>query len=74
MSRAIGGHTNLIEHHIETHSQGGCAQAHLPFAWIQKKPVVLEELQAMLDKSGIEEFHSEWSSPIILVPKANGSV
>ncbi len=39
-----------------------------------KKKVVQEELKAMLDLGVIEESHSDWASPIVLVPKTDSSV
>ncbi len=39
-----------------------------------KKNVVQEELKAMLNLGVIEESHSDWASPIVLVPKTDGSV
>ncbi len=39
-----------------------------------KKKVVQSELEAMLEMGVIEESHSDWASPIVLVPKTDGSV
>ena len=39
-----------------------------------KKKVVQDELDAMLDMGVIEESHSDWSSPVALVPKSDGFV
>ncbi len=39
-----------------------------------KKNLVQEELKAMLNLGVIEESHSDWASPIVLVPKTDGSV
>ena len=39
-----------------------------------KKKVVQDEIKAMLDMGVIEESHSDWSSPVVLVPKPNGTV
>ncbi len=36
-----------------------------------KKKVVQSELEAMLEMGVIEESHSGWASPIVLVPKTN---
>lgn len=38
-----------------------------------KNQGVQEELTAMLDM-GVVKFHSDWSSQVVLVPKADGSV
>ncbi len=69
----LPGRTNLIQHHIETepgvvvHSRPYCLPEH-------KKKVVQSELEAMLEIGVIEESHSDWASPIILVPKTDSSV
>ncbi len=39
-----------------------------------KKKVVQAELEAMLEMGVIEESRSDWASPIVLVPKTDGSV
>ncbi len=44
---------------------------HLPE---HRKNVVREELKAILDLGVIEESHCDWASPIVLVPKTDGSV
>ncbi len=36
--------------------------------------MVQDELEAMLELGVIEESHSDWASPIVLVPKMDGSV
>lgn len=33
-----------------------------------------EEVQAMLELGVIEESHSKWLSPVILVPKLDGTI
>ncbi len=69
----LPGRTNLIQHHIETepvivvHSRPYRLPEH-------KKKVVQSELEAMLEMGVIEESHSDWASPIDLVPKTDGSV
>ncbi len=39
-----------------------------------RKKVVQSELEAMLEMGVIEESRSDWASPIVLVPKTDGSV
>ncbi len=63
--------TNLIQHHIET-EPGVVVRSRL-YRLTQKK-VVQSELEAMLEMGVIEESHSDWASPIVLVPKTDGSV
>ncbi len=36
--------------------------------------MVRDELEAMLELGVIEESHSDWACPIVLVPKTDGSV
>ncbi len=48
-------------------------QPAVSFTGTQKK-VVQSELEAMLEMGVIEESHSDWASPIVLVPKTDGSV
>ncbi len=67
------GRTNLIQHHIET--EPGVVVRSRPYRLPeQKKKVVQSELEAMLEMGVIEESHSDWASPIVLVPKTDGSV
>ncbi|KAI5617023.1 hypothetical protein C0J50_23276 [Silurus asotus] len=69
----LPGRTNLIEHHIET--SPGIVVRSRPYRLPEhRKNVVREELQAMLDMGVVEESHSDWSSPVVLVPKSDGSV
>lgn len=44
---------------------------HLPK---HKKQVVREELTAMFNMGLIEESHNDWSCPVVLFPRADGSV
>ena len=39
-----------------------------------KKKLVQAEIKAMLELGVIEESHSAWSSPIVLVGKPDGSI
>ncbi len=65
--------TDLVQHHIET-LPGEVARSRPYRLPEHKKSVVREELKAMLDLGVIEESHSDWASPIVLVPKTDGSV
>ncbi len=38
------------------------------------KKVFQSELEAMLEMGVIEESHSDWASPIVFLPKTDGSV
>ncbi len=69
----LPGRTNLIQHHIET--ELGMVVRSRPYRLPEhKKKVVQTELEAMLDMGVIEESNSDWASPIVLVPKRDGSV
>ncbi len=69
----LPGRTNLIQHHIET--EPGSVVRSRPYRLPEhKKKVVQSELEAMLEMGVIEESHSNWVSPIVLVPKTDGSV
>ncbi len=69
----LPGRTDLVQHHIET--RPGKVARSRPYRLPEhKKNVVREELKAMLDLGVIEESHSDWASPIVLVPKTDGSV
>ncbi len=64
---------NLIQHHIET--EPGVVVRSRPYRLPEhKKKVVQSELEAMLEMGVIEESRSDWASPIVLVPKTDGSV
>ncbi|XDV17968.1 hypothetical protein PO909_023756 [Leuciscus waleckii] len=67
------GRTDLIQHHVET--EPGVVVRSRPYRLPEhKKKVVQSELEAMLDMGVIEESNSDWASPIVLVPKIDGSV
>ncbi len=67
------GQNNLIQHHIET--EPGVVVRSRPYHLPEHtKKVVQSELEAMLEMGVIEESHSDWASPIVLVPKTDGSV
>ncbi|XP_067248999.1 NACHT, LRR and PYD domains-containing protein 3-like isoform X2 [Chanodichthys erythropterus] len=69
----VPGRTDLIQHHIET--EPGVVIRSRPYRLPEhKKKVVQAELEAMLDMGVIEESSSNWASPIVLVPKTDGSV
>ncbi len=68
----LPGRTDLVQHHIET-LPGEVARSRLYRLPEHKKNVVREELKAMLNL-GVKESHSDWASPIVLVPKTDGSV
>ncbi|KAI7796732.1 hypothetical protein IRJ41_005254, partial [Triplophysa rosa] len=69
----LPGRTKLIQHHIET--VPGVVVRSRPYRLPEhKKNVVQTELAAMLEMGVIEESNSDWASPIVLVPKTDGSV
>ncbi len=70
---SLPGRTDLIQHHIET-IPGEVAHSR-PYRLLEhKKKVVQDELKAMLELGVIEELHNDWASPIVLVPKTDGSI
>ena len=65
------GKTDLAEHQIETEDVPPIRLPayRLPQAY---RSMVKEELDEMLESGIIEQSKSEWSSPIVLVPKKDG--
>lgn len=70
----LPGKTSLIEHHIEL--QPGTKPVRLPpyRANPAKMAVIRKELDDMKAMGVIEDSKSPWASPILLVPKPDGSV
>ena len=69
----LPGRTSLIHHHIET--TPGVSVRTRPYRLPEhKKKLVQAEIGAMLELGVIEESHSAWSSPIVLVGKPDGSI
>ena len=66
------GQTNLAEHYIDT---GDTKPFKLPARRIPmvKRPVVVREVDRMLEQGVIEPSTSPWNSPICLVTKPDGS-
>ncbi|KAI7813488.1 hypothetical protein IRJ41_018565 [Triplophysa rosa] len=69
----LPGRTNLMRHHVET-EPGVVVRSRAYRLPEHRKKVVQAELEAMLDLGVIEESNSDWASPIVLVPKTDGSV
>jgi len=67
------GSTTLAEHRIETGSAKPVRQPpyRLPQAY---RETVQKDLQAMEENGIIEPSNSEWASPIVLVPKKDGTI
>ena len=64
----LPGRTHLINHHIET--TPGVSVRTRPYRMPEhKKKLVQAEIKAMLELRVIEESHSAWGSPIVLVGK-----
>lgn len=70
----LPGKTSLIEHHIEL--QPGTKPIKLPpyRANPAKMAVIRKELEDMKAMGVIEDSNSPWASPILLVPKPDGSI
>ena len=67
------GRTNLMQHHIRTVDARPVRMRpyRLPHAY---RETVLEELEEMEQHGIIEQSTSEWSSPIVLVKKKDGTM
>ena len=67
------GRTALAEHHIET---GSARPVRLPAYRIPHayREQVRQEIEEMLEAGTIEPSSSEWSSPIVLVKKKDGTL
>ena len=69
----LPGRTPLITHDIET--QPGLTVRTRPYRLpVHKQDVIRRELAAMLELGVVEESHSDWCSPVVLVGKPDGSV
>ena len=69
----LSGCTHLINHRIET--TPGVSVRTRPYRLPEhKRKLVQAEIKAMLELGVIEESHSAWSSPIVLVGKPDGSI
>ncbi|XP_075768775.1 uncharacterized protein LOC142821515 isoform X2 [Pelodiscus sinensis] len=66
------GQTSLVQHKIET-EPGRVVRDNMRPLPRKLWGTVKEELQAMLEWGVIQESRSEWRSPIVLVPKTDGS-
>ena len=65
------GRTNMVEHEIKMLENKPIKQS--PYRMSPKKQEWIEqEITKMLEHDIIEPSSSEWSSPVVLVPKANG--
>jgi hypothetical protein len=67
------GHTNLVQHHIIT--EPGKKVKLRPYRIPEaRREAVRTEVKTMLEAGVIEESNSEWCSPIVLVPKPDGTI
>ena len=73
MIKSEPGRTMLAEHRIETGDARPIRQPpyRLPYAY---KDEVLRDLKEIQEKGIIEPSASEWSSPIVLVKKKDGTL
>ena len=64
---------SLIHHHIETTPNVSVRTR--PYQMPEHKNILVQaEIRVMLELGVIEESHSTWSSPIVLVVKPDGSI
>ncbi|RXN08546.1 activity-regulated cytoskeleton-associated -like protein [Labeo rohita] len=67
------GRTDLLQHHIYTTQQVPIKQR--PYRTTPAKQAVIKEhLEEMLSAGIVEPSHSGWASPVVLVPKKDGSL
>ncbi|XP_029112827.1 uncharacterized protein LOC114912049 [Scleropages formosus] len=69
----LPGRTTLIQHWIQP-LEGGPVRSRLYRVPVHKQKVIQDELDKMLRLGIIEESHSHWNSPVVLVPKPDGSI
>ncbi len=67
------GRTNVLEHCLYIHQQVPIKQRPYRLSPI-KQTIVKEQIQDMLNAGIIEPSHSAWASPVVLVPKKDGSL
>lgn len=67
------GRTTVTSHHIATILGQKVRENHRPLPK-EMRETVRKELESMLTLGVVEESKSEWRSPIVLVPKPDGSV
>ena len=67
------GLTHLVEHRIKT---GDARPIHCnPYRVYHKERAIIQvHVDSMLENDIIERSNSPWSSPVVLAPKANGSI
>lgn len=66
------GRTNLEQHVIDTGDISPIKQRYYPVS-PHLLPILNKELDRMLELGVVEPSHSAWNSPVLLVPKANGT-
>ena len=70
---SLPGHTQVVQHEIRT--LPGKTVNQRPYRVPEARKVAIqEEVRKMLELGVVEESQSAWSSPIVLVPKPDGSV
>ncbi|XP_072769033.1 neuromast-expressed gpi-anchored lymphocyte antigen 6, partial [Nerophis lumbriciformis] len=68
----LPGRTQAIKHDIET--KPGKVIRQRPYRIPEARWAAIKEVKKMLELGVIEESHSPWSSPIVIVPKPDGSL
>ena len=67
------GRTHLVQMSLDTGDHQPIKQRAYREAWSQRE-ALKRQLDAMLEAGVIEESHSPWASPVVMVPKHDGSL
>jgi hypothetical protein len=68
------GHAHTTHHHIDLTPGAKPVHSHPYRAGPRSREVEAEEVQRMLKAGVIEPSTAEWASPVVLVPKPDGSM
>ena len=72
-SNAGLGRFSVMKHRIETEDAKPISRASYPTAWKQRDQI-RRQVEEMLDLGIVEEAMGPWASPVLLVPKKDGSL
>ena len=66
------GRTNMAEHHIETGTENPVRQVPYRIPYAQREEM-MKEVQRMEEMGVVQPSRSEWASPVVMVPKKDGT-